>query len=877
MTRLITIISFLACAISALAGVRTNNLTIEGRLNPTGLDEAHPRLGWQIDTDRQDVNQTAYHVLVAESPALLKENKADIWDSGIVKSDSSQWIAWKGGALQPNKEYFWKVKVYTDKGESPWSDISKWSTGLMDDRNWKGYWIGLDSLLPGESDQRHSRIASRYLRKDFAKKRKVARATMHISGLGLYTLKINGKRVGEDVLTPIPTDYTKSVAYNTYDVTPLLKADNDIEVALAGGHYFAQTQNFQTNVRTTYGYPKLLANLIIEYTDGRCDTIATDTTWQLSTDGPIRYANEYDGELFDARKIGHSYSMHARRVAAPGGKMAGNITPEMCVYAIEKPIAVKRFGNRHIVDFGSNVAGRVRLNLKAAAGDTVRIRHAELLAEGDSTLYTDNLRSAEATAIYVGDGNRRSWNPEFTYYGFRYAEITGLDKLDVKDIERELIADRMDEAGTHFSVKTADGSDMLNRILANARSGIRSNYKGMPVDCPQRDERMPWLGDRVTGALGESYVVNCHALYSKWMKDITQCQRNDGSISDVAPAYWRLYNGNMTWPAALPFICDMLYRQYGDIRPMQESYDNIKRFLAFASAKHKKDGLMSYDRYGDWCMPPEDISLVHSKDPSLQTDGRLIASAYYQYICRMMARYARIFGHDTDADTYTREADKMCRRINEEFFKDGKYANGTVTGNLLPLVTGIAEPANAKNLTDTIVSTIENRFGGHISCGVVGIQWLMRMLSESGNGDVAYRMASTPDYPGWGYMVEQGATTIWELWNGNTADPSMNSGNHVMLLGDLIPWYYEYLGGIRPDPERPGFKHVIFKPDFSIKDITEVTAEHPSPYGLIKSHWRRLGDSITWELTLPANTSGEVYLPGGKIKHIGSGKYNFTF
>ncbi len=806
------------------ANISVSNLTVEGRSHPEGIDMSHPRFGWQLKTNLNNVKQISYHILVATSQDILDKNKGDMWDSGNVCSDSSQWIVYKGKPLYPNSEYFWKVKVSTNKGNSKWSDMERWSTGLMTDYNWHGYWIGLDSLLPGESDQRHSRIASRYLWKDFATSGKIKRAIIHISGLGLYSLTINGQKIGEYVLTPVPTDYIKSVAYDTYNVTDRLGKDNTIGVTLAGGHYFAQTQNYQTNVRTTYGFPKLLANLVIEYEDGHTEIVATDSTWNISADGPVRYANEYDGELFDARKILKGWglpgfrekdSRKAEVVSPPGGVMVGNITPPMSVYDSEKPVSINKIGNRYIVDFGTNNAGRVCMHMKSAIGDTVTIRHAETLEKGDSVLYTANLRSAEATAKYIGDGVNRWWAPEFTYYGFRYAEISGVDTLKVEDVRRELIADMMDDSNTEMIVTTADGNDMLNKILANARRGIRSNYKGMPIDCPQRDERMPWLGDRATGALGESYVVDCYSLYSKWMKDIVQCQRQDGSISDVAPAYWRLYNGNMTWPAALPMICDMIYRQYGDLQPMADSYESIKKFLSFVERKHKKDGLIAYDRYGDWCMPPEDLSLVHSEDPGRQTDGPLISSVYYSYICNMMARYADMFGYDEDAEIFRRESDAIKNRINEVYLKDGKYSNGTVTANLLPLVMGVAPDSEKKALEHAIISTIENN-DRHVSCGIIGMQWLMRWLSESGHGDIAYSMASVDTYPGWGYMVNSGATTIWELWNGNTANPSMNSGNHVMLLGDLLPWYYEYLGGIRPDEKCPGFKHIILTPHFSI-------------------------------------------------------------
>lgn len=891
MSRVIVVVFCAAMLLPLPLGAKVwlTGLTVEGRRNPVGIDDTAPRFGWQIVSDRRNVMQRSYRIIVASSEEGINNNVGDVWDSGTVASDSSQWVTSGVTSLKPNSRYFWKVEVTTNRGQSGWSEPAVWTTGLMSDDAWRGCWIGLDSLMPWGSAERHSRISSRYLRKRFEVRAAVVRATMHISGLGLYTLHINGVRVGDDVLTPVPTDYTRSVIYNTYDVTHHLEeGTNAVGVVLAGGHYFAQTQNFQTNVRTTYGYPKLIANLIIEYADGKADTVVTDTSWRLTADGAIRYANEYDGELYDATRMTDDWAtpsfddsrwMTAHEVDAPGGVMRGNVTPAMSVYAAERPVEVRKYGRRFIIDFGTNNAGRIRLgNIAAGCGDTVTIRHAELLAPGDSMLYVDNLRSAEATTRYVGDGKQRQWTPEFTYYGFRYAEITGMDSIDDCDVMRELIADRMDDADTGISIDAADGSTLLNDILANARRGIRSNYKGFPVDCPQRDERMPWLGDRTTGCLGESYVVNNHSLYAKWVADICQSQRRDGSISDVAPAYWRLYTGNVTWPAALPFACDMLYRQYGDLRPMSDCYDAIKRFLAFIRRKNDSSTLIASDRYGDWCVPPESPHLVHSKDPARKTDGRLLASSYYYYLCRMMQNYATLLGHNDDSRHFGHEAEAMAVALNDSLFADGRYSNGTVTANLLPMAMGIVPDSCRAALADSITATIRDNNDTHISCGVIGIQWLMRWLSDSGNGELAYQLATADSYPSWGYMVRRGATTIWELWNGDTAAPSMNSGNHVMLLGDLLPWCYERLAGIRTDGVKTGFRHVVLQPDFSIKALRGVTASHPSPYGVIRSCWHRRQDGKTeWTVCVPANTTAEVHLPGRKPKMIGSGTYRFIF
>lgn len=494
-----TILLLIASVIPTEAKVEVTHLTIEGRKAPMGLDVESPRFGWQIMADRKNVMQKSYHIIVASTLEKLNRNDGDVWNSGVVNSDASQWIPLTPSSLlQAGHSYYWKVKITTNKGKSEWSQPATWSTGLLKPSNWKGQWIGIDSLMPWDKNERHSRLSARYLRKVFSINRHstILRATMYISGLGYYTLHINGKRVGNDLLTPLPTDYTKTVAYDTYDVTSYLDKKNAIGVTLEGGHYFAQTQNYQSTVRATYGQPRMIANLVIEYQDGTKETIVTDPTWRISADGSIRYANEYDGELYNANLrfkgwdcIGFDDSkwLNAQVMNAPGGVLCGNLSPNVHIYQTEKPVSFHQFGERYIIDFGTNNAGRVRIKLaQTIAGDTIRIRHAELLQKGDSLLYTKNLRSAEATARYVADGKAVDWAPEFTFYGFRYVEITGVKHLSASDITRELIADRMDDSHTDLSITDRKDNDMLNRIVENARRGIRSNYKGMPIVPPTR-------------------------------------------------------------------------------------------------------------------------------------------------------------------------------------------------------------------------------------------------------------------------------------------------------------------------------------------------------------------------------------------------------
>ncbi len=435
--------------------------------------------------------------------------------------------------------------------------------------------------------------------------------------------------------------------------------------------------------------------------------------------------------------------------------------------------------------------------------------------------------------------------------------------------------------------------ETLNKIIRNAFWGIRSNYKGMPVDCPQRNERQPWLGDRTMGCWGESMLFDNYAMYTKWTRDIREAQREDGCIPDVAPAYWNYYSDNVTWPAALPMACDMLFTNFGDKRPIEENYPAIKKWVSHIREYYMtEDFIITKDKYGDWCVPPESLELIHSKDPSRKTDGALIATAYYLKVLQLMHRFASLQGLKADAEEWEDLEHRMKDAFNARFLhiKEGTspvpghtlypdsifYGNNTVTANILPLAFGLV-PKNyinevAKNAVTSIITTNK----GHISTGVIGVQWLLRELSRRGHANVAYLLATNKTYPSWGYMVEKGATTIWELWNGDTANPEMNSGNHVMLLGDLLPWCFNNLAGIRADRWKSGYKHIVFQPAFEIQELSNVDASYMSIYGKITSRWTKTPTHLEWDIELPANTTGEVHLPDGRKEKIGSGKYHFS-
>ncbi|MBE6259450.1 MAG: alpha-rhamnosidase [Prevotella sp.] len=900
--------------------VSVGNLRVENLTEPLGIDTDKPRFSWQIMSDKQiatphsdqgseNVRQTAYEIVVSD-------DKGELWNSGKVTSDEQLWIPYAGKQLKSGTFCTWKVKVYTNKGETAWSEPQRFSIGLLDEGKWRGYWIGLEQLLPGEERGMHTRMAARYLRKEFQlKDKEIKRATAYVAGIGLHEFYVNGQRMGDGVLQPVPSDYRKTIYYNTYDVTesiinyPLMCEGAGkclcLGIILGNGRVFPMQQHKPYKIHT-FGYPKCRINVIVEYTDGTTECLKTDDKgWKITADGPIRANNEYDGEEYDARKemmgwsevggIDDSKWLNAERTDIPQAWLRAQMTPGMRSLPLTPSngrgdLTVSPSAKGVIVDIGQNMAGWLKVRVRGQKGDTIRMVYAEKL-NADGTLYRDNFRNARSTDIYVCNGDEgkegRWWCPTFVYHGFKYAEVIGLKNATKDDFVAEVVADEMRSTGQFECSDT-----ILNKVMKNAWWGVLDNYKGMPIDCPQRDERQPWLGDRTMGSLGESFLFDNERLYTKWMRDICEAQRTDGCIPDVAPAFWNYYSDDVAWAAALPFSCDMLWRQYGNRQPIIDCYPAIKKWVQHIIEEYSKDGIIHCGKYADWCVPPEKLELIHSQDPARKTDVTLISTAYIIRTLQLMEQWG------CEADYWRPIREEMTEAFNKRFLtiKRGTsprpghvlypdsvyYGNNTVTANILPLAIGIVPEDCKQDVIRQVVQNICIQNKHHVSCGVIGISWLMRGLSDNGFADVAYRLATNKTYPSWGYMTENGATTIWELWNGDKANPSMNSGNHVMLLGDLLTWCYQYLGGIRSvgcsDTAANGtaYKHIVLKPAFEIQDCEWANVSYDSPYGTIKSHWRKTLQHLEWDVTIPCNTTADVCLPNGETKTIGSGTYHFS-
>lgn len=760
----------------------------------------------------------------------------------------------------------WKVSKTFENGWNKLGfDDSKWVAAKV---------IGPVGMEPwGEPrTAENRRFPARWLRKEFAVTKKIKRATVYYSGLGSSELYLNGRKVGDAVLSPAVAQYDKRAFYVTHDVTEQLKRGaNALGVVLGGGRFASDRSKVYAGT-VNFGWPKLLLHLRVEHTDGSVSEIVSDESWKLTTDGPIVSSGEYDGEEYDARKELRGWSkvryndsawQTAQLVSAPGPLSAQMIDPIRVTETIH-PISYREVKPGVLVyDMGQNLVGWCRLHVKGSAGISVRMRFAETL-NPDGTLYMANLRGAQVTDTYTLKGvGKEVWEPRFTYHGFRYVEVTGLPGIaTLAALEGRVVHDDLARAGEFLC-----SNPLLNQIWTNVFWGTRGNYRSMPTDCPQRDERQGWLGDRSEECRGESYLFDISKLYAKWLQDISDAQRDSGSVPDVAPAFWPIYSDNVTWPSTLVIAPGVLYRQYGDSGAIRERYDSAKKWLEHMK-QFVKDGIISKDSYGDWCVPPEDPKLIHSKDPARQTAKPLLATSYFYNDLKLMERYATLLGKTDDAAYFAKWAEAIKAAFNQKFLDrtKGYYDNGSQTSCVLPLAFGLVPEEFRVSVFKQLVEKITKETHGHIGTGLIGGQFLCRVLSDNGRADLAYKMATQKDYPGWGYMIANGATTIWELWNGNTADPTMNSGNHVMLVGDLIIWMNEYLAGIAADPEQPGFKHVVMKPT-PVADLNFARATHRSPYGLISSEWHnetgvlKNSGRFDWQIEVPPNTTATAYVP----------------
>ena len=889
-------------ALCACANVKVVRPQVEMQDNPVGLGNTEPRFSWQIESRERGVVQTAYQIVVSETEKGARNGgERVVWDSGKVPGNASLGVRYAGLPLESGKEYRWRVQVWTNKGEAK-SVVQMWSMGLLRKSDWRAKWIGLNDRENISYDSTRVIFPARYLRKEFNAGKGMRRAMLYCSAGGSMVWYVNGRRVGNDVLAPLDSWFPESINALAYDVTSLLRPGkaNAIGCLLGNGRFMG----LRHEDRLHFGMPCAIAQLVIENADGTT-TVLTDETWKVNNRGPVRNNNEFDGETYDARlELGRwtepNYVENAdwhpvEVMPEPTKELLPQMSPSQIINEEIHAKKIWKDGNgNYVVDMGQNFVGWTRMRVRCRKDVPVSVHYAESLMPDGKEIYDANMRLAQTIDTYIParDG-QVTWEPQLVYHGGRYLEVKGLDyEPSLSDFTGCVIHDRMERTGHFFT-----SNEVLNKIHEAAYWGVRGNYHGMPTDCPQRDEKQGWLGDHATGCYGESFLLSNQLLYTKWMRDIEESQSPEGAISSVVPRLWTLWFEEVLWPSAYPYGVDMLYTRYGDDYSILRRYDSLRKWVLWVKNTFYENGIVLKDTYGDWCVPPESPEMIHSEDPTRKTDGQLLGTSVFYDALRVMIKFARVCGKTDDVSEYEVMRREIYDAFNAKFFdkEHGYYGNNTVTANILALDLGLV-PENEKQRVMKNIEDVTNndQNKGHISCGVLGVQHLMRGLTHNGNVNLAYRIATNETYPSWGYMLSKGATTIWELWNGDTADPAMNSGNHVMLLGDLVIWMYEDLGGIRNDEGSVGYEKILFKPYFP-DGLDHVDASWDSPCGRIESHWKITNGKLRYEVVVPANTTARIVVPakyglkasvgdgvtgvetrdGETVIRLGSGRYTF--
>jgi alpha-L-rhamnosidase len=905
------------------------DLKCEYRSNPLGIDIEKPRLSWQMQTDRRGARQIAYRVRVASAAGQLQEKVADFWDSGQVESDQSIHVSYDGKPLSSRQRVYWKVWVWDETNAVSESDIAWFEMGLLNPDDWQAKWIG--TALTGGA---RSMIPVPYLRKSFTISEDVVSARLYVTALGVFECSINGQRVGKDVFAPGWTDYDQRVQYLTYDVTAhMRKGENAIGLILgdgwAVGHIgWLDRQNYVDR-------PQLLAQLEVIHSDGSSYTVPTDHSWTYQF-GPITHSDFIMGEAYDARKE-LSWWDTTEANTSDWSPVESFNHPNINLVALNGPTVqaiqelapvkdpVDRSGmgrRRHLFDIGQNMVGRVRFKGKAPAGTTIILRFAEVL-NADGSLYTANLRAAHATDYYTfkGDGEE-TWESKFTFHGFRYVEIEGYPG----EVSRETITGIVLHSAMEQTGMFECSDPLLNQLQSNILWGQKGNFLDVPTDCPQRDERLGWTGDIQVFVRTAAFNMDIAGFMTKWAKDVQDAQQPDGSVPSVVPyANGVPKDGGPAWADAVIICPWTIYLSYGDKRILEQNYQAMTRFMNFLVETSPgyircAPDYEGWPGYGDW------LSINAS------TPRDLIGTAFLAHDAHLMARIATILNKPDDAaryrqlfqDTklafanrYLAGSQVSVNAVSEsEIRRQMDAADNLSQGNLQKVDYGdiTSEVFNTELFTPTqtayvlalhfdllpdelrsaavreLVADIERR-GMHLSTGFVGSPYLNHVLSDNGRLNIAYHLLNQKSWPSWVYAVTQGATTIWERWDGWTEEygfqtPEMNSFNHY-AYGAIGAWMYRTVAGIDVDPAQPGYKHLILNPQPG-GGLDYARATLKTPYGEVISAWRYEGESFCYSVVVPPNTratvtlplTGTVYLDGERVKgmvhELVAGAYEFV-
>ncbi len=819
--------------------------------HPLGVDTDAPRLRWHINAE-----QTGYRIVVDTDPANVQRGSGKVWDSGQVEGSGNLAI-YSGTPLKPFTRYYWAVQAWS--GEKILnSAISFFETGMKGNKSWEGSWIT-------DTNDINLKPAG-YFRKEVQVPRGIRSARAYVAAAGLFELTINGERIGGHVLDPMYTRFDKRILYVTHDVTKALKQGfNAIGLLLGNGWYNHQsTAVWDFHKAHWRARPRVCVNLRIEYNDNTVETVVTDATWKTSL-SPLIFNSIYTAEHYDARKEQPGWDSPefddanwkaAVVVNSPTASIQSQVMQPIRRVARITPTGFTKVNDRkYIYNLGKNIAGVSELSVQGRRGTTVRLKHGEQLdslGNVDQSNIDVHYRPTDdndpfQTDIYILRGeNQETFSPHFNYKGFQYVEVTSSEPI-------ELTKNSLTGIEMHSDVPAIgsiqSSSPLINKLWAATNNSYLSNLFGYPTDCPQR-EKNGWTGDAHIASETGLYNFDGITVYEKWLADHRDEQRPDGVLPSIIPtAGWGYEWGNgPDWTSTIAIIPWNLYLFYGDKRPLQENYNNLKLYVDHITSI-SPNGTTDWG-LGDW-VPVKSV-----------TPKELTSSLYYYTDTRILARAAALLGKTDDAKQYEALAAKIAEAVNNKYLDrtSGRYGTGLQTELSAPLFWGIVPADLKEKVVSNLVKRIHND-GDHIDVGLLGTKALLNALSENGEADLAYKLASQETFPSWGYWISNGATSLYENWPIDAK--SDISRNHIMF-GEVGAWLFKGPGGIKPDADQPGFKNILLSPHF-VNGLETFEARHQGPYGEIISSWKRNGEKIQYTAVVPANSTATLRLTAATV------------
>ena len=832
--------------------MRLYDLRTEYRENPIGLTAKAPRFSWKMESQEKNTLQTAYEIKVTDDNGKL------VWNSGKKMSDQSVLIAYEGETL--TDEMLYKVKVTAADNHGNTESIEgTFETGIFDNTEFKAQMITSD--FPEEE------TACPVFEKTFALDKKVKKARLYATAHGVYEVTLNGQTVGDYRMAPGWTSYHHRLQYQIYDVAEMLAAENEIAITVGNGWYkgilgfTCEPDHYGNRVGA-------FAELHITYADGSKEVVCTDDSWNVRT-GRIRYSEIYMGETIDTNEPEIRTRKAVRQKFDKKVLTAQENEPVRITERISaKELIVTPKGEK-LIDFGQNLTGVVEVKVKGKKGQKIVIRHAETL-DKNGNFYPETLRQAKSVDTYICNGEEQTFLPHFTFHGFRYICVEGMEEISLDQFTACAMHSDMEKTGTFTC-----SNKKVNQLQSNISWSLRDNFLDIPTDCPQRDERLGWTGDAQVFSWTAAYNRNTALFFAKWMRDMSAESSIELGVPHVVPDILGQYSAS-AWSDAAVIIPWVVYQTYGDERILEENWKCMHEWVDYITNHCKENGLwQSGFQYGDWLA----LDKEESADRTGATDKYMIANAYYIYVTDIVKKIADILGKKEEAKKYHELYKRTLESFRQEYYTStGRIVSETQTGAILSLYFNLARKKDRKRIISTLVTNIENH-KDHLSTGFVGTPYICHTLSENGAHEKATALFMKEDYPSWLYAVNKGATTIWERWNsilpdGSFDESGMNSLNHY-AYGSIGDWMYRKVAGI--SQVEPGYKKFKIEPMF-VKGIGTVCGEFESVYGKIVSCVSCKNGKINVHIEVPANTKAVVLLPEkDKEQEIGSGIYDFEY